>query len=536
MMEEAFHLVRVAPARALVAYCVGSLPFVLGLLYFWSDMARSAFAAERLQTSALGMTLLFFWMKMWHGVYAQTLLAHLCGDPSPRWTVRWLWRIAVYQAIVQPLGIILLPLSLPLIIPFGWSYAFFNNATVLAGSAVPDVKSLVNRSIRQAFQWPLQTQFAIFAFKLLGAFVFLNLLVALFAFPYLGRTLLGIESVITRNPWAAVNSTALTGIVALSWLCLDPVVKALFTLRCFYGESLKTGQDLRAGLKAFAGPSRLASAAAVVLILLVSVPAFVARAADPTPGGIAGSKSTPDSRKLDEAIERVIEKREYSWRLPRDKAVHEKKDGQNEGWVERFFKGIERGTEKVSRALRDFMDWVTKKSGGPTTSPLGNFDLAAAIMPLLVLLLVALAGVLAWLIVKVWRRPTQTEVAVTELPATLPDVADENVGADQLPEEGWLSAARELLQRGEARLALRAFYLASLAILADRNLIALARFKSNHDYERELRRRGHALPEMPQVFAENVSVFERVWYGAHAVTPAMLDQFAANVQRIKNVA
>ena len=74
------------------------------------------------------------------------------------------------------------------------------------------------------------------------------------------------------------------------------------------------------------------------------------------------------------------------------------------------------------------------------------------------------------------------------LPA--PDIADENVRADQLPEDGWTKLARELLERGEFRLAMRAFYLASLSHLAARNLISIARFKSNRDYERELRRRG----------------------------------------------
>ena len=93
--------------------------------------------------------------------------------------------------------------------------------------------------------------------------------------------------------------------------------------------------------------------------------------------------------------------------------------------------------------------------------------------------------------------------------------------------------ARDLLNRGELRLALRAFYLATLAHLAERNLITLARFKSNRDYERELARRGHALAEVPVIFAQNVTTFERVWYGLHEVTPEMLQQFSGNVERMK---
>ena len=114
-----------------------------------------------------------------------------------------------------------------------------------------------------------------------------------------------------------------------------------------------------------------------------------------------------------------------------------------------------------------------------------------------------------------------------------PDLTDENVAADQLPEDGWTTLGRELLARGEFRLALRAFYLASLAHLAERNLVSLARFKSNRDYERELQRRAHAFPDLQTVFGEIVSAFDRVWYGRHEVTVELVAQFAANVERIK---
>jgi hypothetical protein len=90
------------------------------------------------------------------------------------------------------------------------------------------------------------------------------------------------------------------------------------------------------------------------------------------------------------------------------------------------------------------------------------------------------------------------------------------------------------LERGELRLAMRAFYLASLAHLSERNLLTLARFKSNRDYERELLRRSHALPEVARLFSENVSVFDGIWYGLHEVTDESVAAFRANVERIKS--
>ena len=536
LVEEAFHLVRHASAPALVAYCLGSLPFVLGLLYFWSDMARSALAEERLLTGSLAMTFLFFWMKTWHSVYAQSLVAHLCGEAPPRWRLPWLLRTAVYQAIVQPLGIVLLPVTLPIILPFGWTYSFFNSATVLAGGEVRGVKSLVQNSWRQMRLWSMQAQFAIFLFKLFGLFVLINLFAALYALPYFAKSLLGIESVITRSPWAALNTTALAGAVALAWLCLDPFIKAVYVLRCFQGESLQTGQDLRAELKRLAAPARAAAGvAALVVLLLAAAPAAAAEPATAPNSKPAAQNSVPP-HELDRSIDDVIQKREYSWRLPRESAAA-KDPGQSQGavakFIKSFFKSLEGGVKAIGRTIKDFIDWMSKQKPKTKGPNLGGFDLAAAVMPLLYLLIAALVGALAWLLVRAWQRRGPREVIVAEAITPMPDVADENVGADQLPEDGWVRLAHDLLARGELRLALRAFYLASLAALAERSLITLAKFKSNRDYERELLRRGHALAEVPQVFTENVSVFERVWYGLHEVTPELLEDFSRKVERIK---
>ena len=113
------------------------------------------------------------------------------------------------------------------------------------------------------------------------------------------------------------------------------------------------------------------------------------------------------------------------------------------------------------------------------------------------------------------------------------DSTDESVGAEQLPEDEWTRLARELLARGEFRLAMRAYYLSSLAYLAERRLITLAKFKSNRDYERELARRGHALGDLLPMFGENVVAFDRVWYGLHSVDADAVNQFASNVQKIR---
>ena len=93
--------------------------------------------------------------------------------------------------------------------------------------------------------------------------------------------------------------------------------------------------------------------------------------------------------------------------------------------------------------------------------------------------------------------------------------------------------ARELVQKGDLRLALRAFYLATLAHLGQRELICLARHKSNHDYDSELQRRARGNSSLLDAFDQTLLAFERVWYGDHAVTRETLDGVAENMERIR---
>src|ERR1035437_10278570 len=83
LLEQAVHQLRDAPAATLATYYVGSLPFVLGLLFFWADMSRSAFADQHLAGAALGVAGLFLWLKFWQAVFARNLRASFAGEPPP---------------------------------------------------------------------------------------------------------------------------------------------------------------------------------------------------------------------------------------------------------------------------------------------------------------------------------------------------------------------------------------------------------------------------------------------------------------------
>ena len=134
IIEEAVHLLRMSPGSTLALYYIGALPFVLGLLYFWADMSRSSTARDHCASFALGVSLLFLWMKTWQAVFARRFKARITDRPAPALTVSKLARVAVVQTVLQPSGLFLLALSLSIVLPFGWVYAFYQNVTVLAAT------------------------------------------------------------------------------------------------------------------------------------------------------------------------------------------------------------------------------------------------------------------------------------------------------------------------------------------------------------------------------------------------------------------
>jgi hypothetical protein len=586
LADEAFQLLRLRPASTLTSYYIGTAPFVFGFLFFWSDMSRGAFADMRLAAESIGLTLLFFWMKMWQVVFARQLRAEVSGHAAPPLKPGRLCRIAVTQGILQPSGLFLIPIALALLFPIGWVYAFYQNVTVLGASDKYSFKDVYRKAIRQSALWPLQNNYLVFLFKGFGLFVLLNIVSAVAFLPHLLSIFLGIQTAFVQSSWAFLNTTFFATVFGLAYLCLDPLVKAVYVLRCFYGESRQSGEDLKSELKLYSGGVQRAAALLMGSAVLfgdfskaeavefdgksasfessVSVnrpltPALstggggeepnigycVVEAASVLLGAVAPGvaeapqtasamkSATVNAGELDETIEQVLNRPEYTWRLPREKVSEEKKKGPIASFVESAFKTVIDWVKKVRGAFNRLIKWLTRGQTPGGAGPASGLSSLFGARGLIAVLLLVIAALLGLLLLRLWRNREAAAAQVTaEAVVPVPDLDDENIAADQLPEDGWMTLARDLLSRGELRLALRAFYLASLAHLAQRNLITIARFKSNRDYERELSRRAHALPQLMSTFTENVSIFDRIWYGMHDVNDTLLDHFRNNVERI----
>jgi hypothetical protein len=533
IIEEAIHLLRLSPGSLLASYYTGSLPFTLGLLYFWADMSRNAYAVEYCAPVSLGLAMLFLWMKCWQAVFASRVKAQLSLVAPVPWSFGRIFRLAATQAIIQSSALFLLPIALVMTIPFAWLYAFYQSVSAEDHAGVQGVKLRCKSAWQQAKLWPAQNHILLSILFVFGLFLLLNLGLAVFMVPHLVKTLLGFESIFTLSGSSALNTTFLAATFAMAYLCMDPLVKTIYALRCFYGSSLRSGDDLKTELSRFL-PKGKALTLVFILFLVPICPSQI-QAGENFPVS-PPLKASISPKELDRSIQEVLERREFTWRMPRER--HHAEETERAGFFSKWMAWLVDAVKAVIKALWQWiinaLDWlkdIFQKSNRTEKSPdTGWMDSAR---DFLVVLIIILACLLALSLYKMWKKrkgPAHTIMSKAITPE--PDPADDDVKADALPVERWLALAQELREKGSLRLALRALYLAILAQLAEQEIITLAKHKSNGDYEGELHRRAHGHKDLQALFSKTVAFFDRAWYGMHPVTREHLDNFTLNQERI----
>ena len=141
----------------------------------------------------------------------------------------------------------------------------------------------------------------------------------------------------------------------LTYLCVDPILKTIYALRCFYGESLQSGEDLEGGVETVhqhRGQNRRRhfDLARAFFRDFGSGGSGHQRPAAPVSGH---SLSPPD---LDRAINQTIHERKYVWRMPREQT---RRTGyEAEGHHRQVFR--QESANMIRDWARDVSDWLEK--------------------------------------------------------------------------------------------------------------------------------------------------------------------------------
>jgi hypothetical protein len=247
------------------------------------------------------------------------------------------------------------------------------------------------------------------------------------------------------------------------------------------------------------------------------------------------ASATPNAARLPTAevnqqLDRVLTAPEYAWRNP-------SKVEAPPSWLEQFndflrdsLASFGHALDRLGRAIsRWFLSLFPHVSGIPT----GGDGMSAVAQVLSWVTIIGAAVVLTLILAKIISRRPGVTPPPAPAAASIPDLESEDTTADQLPEDEWLRLARQKVEEGDLRQALRALFLAALSLLGAQGLVLIRKSKSNFDYERELRRKLNSVPDLDEIFSADRKLFERCWYGAHPVTIAELDQSDSLYQRLK---
>jgi hypothetical protein len=459
----------------------------------------------------------FIWMRCWQSVAVNRLLT-LAGTREPiRWTARRVARLVAQQAFVQPSAFVVLPVAALVVLPFGWTYAFYQNFLVDGCGEEGPVRRLMARSAAGTCAWPGQNHSGLGLLSLLYGVAFINALSLLWLAPRLLKTGLGVETAFSRNQFSFLNTTVLAIAAGIAYLGVGPVVKAFYVLRCFYGSAVRTGEDLKVGLR------RLRTTAVCLLVLGMALAGVPARAA-------------VDAKALDASISQELTRPEFAWRMPRE--ARGAADEAHSPLLVKFSGAVTKALKAAwvpcRKGLSKCLHWLLKhaKLDRPESPPLPGTQWATGIERTLYGLCGLILLVAAYLGWQAWKRRGAVATVEAETVDALPDLRSEEVMADQLPEDRWIELAREMAGKGDYRLSLRALYLAGLAHLGKKELITIAKAKTNADFRRELDRRARAETDLLAAFGESVHDFERVWYGTGEATPEGVERYSVNLQRI----
>jgi hypothetical protein len=531
LLEEATHLLRRSPASAWMVYYASTLPFALFLFFFLNDMARSANAASHLMESSLLLGLLYGVMKTGQAFYCDQLEGVVEGRAkNGSLPFRGWLRLLSSQILIHSTAPWVLLVSLLAMVPFPWAYAFYHNVTILAVDHFRrggTTRSLIQIAGRQSHVDWLQNTSAIGVIHVMAFLVYLNVFIGFATGAHLLKSTTGIENPFTMH-WQLFFSTTVQGLlIMVCYLGLNPLVKSIYILRCFYGESRTSGADLSVLLRRITAPRVAAPALVLLAMCFPGTGSLCAQSAAP---------AAPEGRgnQLSQNIERVLQGTEYQWRMPRDGAAKV----EESSWLASGFKDlgawINSILEHIGNAIGDLIDWLF---GGKTTSVLpSNAPTGSAWMAMMPQILTVLAVVLvvcvAWIFYRNWQQSRLTRVAEAEVAPAVIDLESEHVVATLLPENEWLRLAREKMEAGELRLALRALFLATLAHLGEKRMLQISGTKSNGDYVREIARKARGHEEVHASFLRQVRTFDRVWYGWHDVTQELMTSFQQEHERI----
>jgi len=555
-LERGFALFQSTFVQEAWRYYAGAAPLILCFIPMWVVNGQIRISNGALLVEAALLTGAFMLRVCAVASYMQSVRERAFGVPASKPTSATAQAAALGRLLAWKTTLSAATLAaLPTIAVASWFYSACQFASLEAAEDAAERHSF-GGCLALASQWFGGGLLLFLMLFPLWIAAWLNSLILSIILPQLLHSIFGVNTLLSTpmGIFALLQSSAFwLSLFAGTWVAVDPIVKCTFVVVYQHLRSRREGDDLRglmanlphrqqkkAALIASSGTGRSAMAGFVVLaaIFLGGSQAVSARARQPSP--IRSSAETPANsarqarvQELRQALEQESQRAIYRW--------HDAEHPSPPTWFDKLLAKV---GDAISRAWDVLWKFLRKLWPRGLNLSLGNEKHGAWRLKnrrLWVVLIAALTLVAGALLI--WRRRQRgrNQISIPAATVLLPTMCDPAIAGEHSEDE-WFALANRLEGEGELRLALRAAYLGLLAGLAQREWLTIRRDRTNREYLDEFARRWLRRPqaavevraEIPEKLRGSMRMFDRVWYGAHALTQAAVAAYREDQRELLN--
>lgn len=547
-LERGFALFRSTFATEAWRYYVGAVPLVLCFIPMWVADGQVRVSNSALLMEAAALAVAYLLRAGMVESYMQRIRERAFGLPVPQRAgaaarAAALGRLLTWKIILSAAALS----ALPTIAGASFFYGACEFASIEAREDVAEQHSL-GGCLALSSQWFGGGLLLFLMLIPLWIAVWLNGLILASVVPGLLHSIFGVNTLLsTQSGIEALSQSSAfwLSLFAGVWVALDPIVKCTFVIVHQHLRSRREGDDLR-GLLAILPRDQQKKAETIGLIgdrrglkvgaSIVLAAILLGASLSTAPAAQVPSRTTETAAdsarqnrvgKLHHALDEESQREIYRW--------HDADHPNPPTWFDKLLAktahaikhAIERAWNAFWNFLRQFWPRGLTPSGNGKGSGWGLKDLRLW-LALIGTLTVAAGVVLFWL----RRRGETAQLSIPAVTAPLPDLSDAAVASEHSEDE-WFTLASQLEGNGDLQLALRAAYLGLLAGLAKREWLTIRRDRTNRDYLEEFTRRWRRRPqaavevraEIPEKLRGSLRLFDRVWYGSYAITPAAVAEY-----------
>ncbi len=537
-------------------YLLCYLPIIFVALFFMAKIRQVTISSDNISFFAVALTICALWKNFCELSLAQDIFGIFSGTNSKLSSknridhvfknFKAFCRLLIIDAVIFiPLVFTILIFELPLLLILFYLFSVILLYSFARFFALSCYNYSLTKIISNYFNFLSdsikQQLFLLFFFNILYIMFFINVVVISGCILSLFHIFSGLDTFASNLSLHAditpVFSFFFTKTKIAIYLFSTFLVANFFVTICsaitfFYFKSEESGADLIADINVLSRKkfNKFGSFIAIIITSLFLLTSTT-YAKENTFDNNVSQEQYIAINKIKKTINEEIKHQPYQW--------NEFKKNKNDNVIlkslndlsTKFTKSLKRFFKRISDFFSDLMEQIfgskkrtIKKTIDPDISTfrtIMNFSLWTILGIVVIIIIIVIVKIFRYYATREDIHKMNNNISLLEKV----DLEEESISADKLKVNEWLELALKLEALKKYRLALRAYYLSVILILANKELVIIRKSKTDYEYLRDLKNKKHVAQELIEPFTNCITYFQKYWYGDYECGKEQLEEF-----------